>query len=59
MIANMFLTKFSRFACEGLKRLPSDQNEKIYQLIKVCLKMSTIRESYTDIVGDQPQVPEE
>merc|ERR1719209_2436205 len=23
------------FACEGLKRLPSDQNEKIYQLIKV------------------------
>ena len=55
----MFLTKFSRFACEGLKRLPSDQNEKIYQLIKVCLKMSTIRESNSDIVGDQPQVPEE
>merc|ERR1719340_539206 len=23
------------FACEGLKRLPSDQNEKIFQLIKV------------------------
>jgi len=23
------------FACEGLKRLPGDQNEKIYQLIKV------------------------
>jgi len=23
------------FACEGLKRLPSDQSEKIYQLIKV------------------------
>ena len=59
MIANMFLTKFFRFACEGLKRLPSDQNEKIYQLIKVCLKMSTIREINSDIVGDQPQVPEE
>ena len=55
----MFLTKFFRFACEGLKRLPSDQNEKIYQLIKVCLKMSTIREINSDIVGDQPQVPEE
>ena len=25
----------ARFACEGLKRLPSDQSEKIYQLIKV------------------------
>ena len=27
----------SRFACEGLKRTPIDQAEKIYQLIKVCL----------------------
>merc|ERR1719422_629967 len=26
------------FACEGLKRLPSDQNEKIYQIIKVINK---------------------
>ena len=26
------------FACEGLKRLPSDQSEKIYQIIKVINK---------------------
>ena len=32
----------ARFACEGLKRLPSDQSEKIYQLIKVPVLITNV-----------------
>eukprot|EP00092_Neocalanus_flemingeri_P012855 GFUD01013851.1.p1 GENE.GFUD01013851.1~~GFUD01013851.1.p1 ORF type:complete len:913 (+),score=250.55 GFUD01013851.1:418-3156(+) len=47
------------FACEGLKRLPSDQNEKIFQLIKVInrkflrSKMVPIAEETRKVIQDK------
>ena len=43
------------FACEGLKRLPSDQNEKIYQLIKV-INRKFLRSKIVPIGADTRQV---
>ena len=43
------------FACEGLKRLPSDQNEKIYQLIKV-INRKFLRSKIVPIGAETRQV---
>merc|ERR1719228_1250347 len=43
------------FACEGLKRLPSDQNEKIFQLIKV-INRKFLRSKMVPIVEDTRKI---
>merc|ERR1719312_859621 len=43
------------FACEGLKRLPSDQNEKIFQLIKV-INRKFLRSKMVPIIEDTRKI---
>merc|ERR1719228_1263524 len=43
------------FACEGLKRLPADQNEKIFQLIKV-INRKFLRSKMVPIVEDTRKI---
>merc|ERR1719206_1500578 len=43
------------FACEGLKRLPSDQNEKIFQLIKV-INRKFLRRKMVPIIEDTRKI---
>merc|ERR1719430_2089674 len=43
------------FACEGLKRLPSDQTEKIFQLIKV-INRKFLRSKMVPIVEDTRKI---